>query len=122
MINIIGSGLAGLSAAISLSRKGITSNLISIQESQRAQSVMAEGGINAALDNKGEGDSVGKHIEDTLRGGCYIAGADAALDLCSHAPGIIKWLEKLGTVFTLNESRSTGAFRSVPSPHSACIP
>ena len=100
---IIGSGISGMTAAISLAERGIASVLLSPFVSERSQSVMAAGGINAALDNKGEGDSVGKHIEDTLRGGCYIAGADAALDLCSHAPGIIKWLEKLGTVFTLNE-------------------
>ena len=100
---IIGSGISGMTAAISLAERGIASVLLSPFVSERSQSVMAAGGINAALDNKGERDSVGKHIEDTLRGGCYIAGADAALDLCSHAPGIIKWLEKLGTVFTLNE-------------------
>ena len=100
---IIGSGISGMTAAISLAERGIASVLLSPFVSERSQSVMAAGGINAALDNKGEGDSVSKHIEDTLKGGCYIAGADAVQDLCGHAPGIIKWLKKLGTVFTLNE-------------------
>ena len=47
-INIIGAGLAGLSAALTLAEQGIKSNLISAQQSERAQSVMAEGGIKPA--------------------------------------------------------------------------
>ena len=50
-VNIIGAGLAGLSAAITLARAGVRSYLISSQPSERAQSVLAEGGINAALRN-----------------------------------------------------------------------
>ena len=67
-INIIGAGLAGLSAAITLAEKSIPSNLISIQASERAQSVMAEGGINAALNTMGENDSPAEHAarENTL--------------------------------------------------------
>ncbi|MBR3265256.1 MAG: FAD-binding protein [Erysipelotrichaceae bacterium] len=49
MINIVGSGLAGLSAAINLAYRNISCNLISVQESNRAQSVMAEGGINVRM-------------------------------------------------------------------------
>ena len=101
---IIGSGISGMTAAISLADRGIRSVLVSPFVSERSQSVMAAGGINAAIDNKGEHDSVEKHIEDTIKGGCMIAGQDAVSDLCTHAPEIIKWLEKLGTVFTRNES------------------
>ena len=57
MVNIIGAGLAGLSAAISLAKSGIACNLISNFPSERAQSVMAEGGINGALNTMGEEDS-----------------------------------------------------------------
>ena len=53
-INIIGAGLAGLSAALTLAENGIKPNLISVQQSERAQSVMAEGGINACLNTMGE--------------------------------------------------------------------
>ena len=101
---IIGSGISGMTTAIALAEKGIGSILISPFVSERSQSVMAAGGINAVLDNMGECDSVGKHIEDTLRGGCMIAGRDAVTGLCSRAPEIIRWLEKLGVVFTLNEN------------------
>ncbi len=100
---IVGSGISGMTAAISLAEKGIKSILISPFVSERSQSVMAAGGINAALDNMGEGDSVEKHIEDTLKGGSMIAGKDAVTALCESAPDIIRWLEKLGVVFTLNE-------------------
>ena len=56
-VNIVGSGLAGLSAAIHLAMAGISCNLISALPSERAQSVLAEGGINAALDTMGEHDT-----------------------------------------------------------------
>ena len=101
---VVGSGISGMTTAISLAEKGIGSILISPFVSERSQSVMAAGGINAALDNMGEGDSVEKHVEDTLKGGCMIAGREAVTGLCSRAPEIIGWLEKLGVVFTLNES------------------
>ena len=104
---IIGSGIAGLTAAISCAEKGIKVKLASPFQSERSQSVMAMGGINAALDNRGEGDSAESHMEDTLRSGCNIAGREAVKGLCNEAPNIIHWLEKLGTVFTTDESGRT---------------
>lgn len=62
-ILIIGSGLSGLSCAIQLAENGISSTLVSPYPSERAQSVMAAGGINAAI---GVDDSVNQHAEDTL--------------------------------------------------------
>ena len=101
---VVGSGISGMATAITLAEMGIRSILISPFVSERSQSVMAAGGINAVLNNMGECDSVEKHIEDTLRGGCMIAGRDAVTGLCTRAPGIIRWLEKIGVVFTLNEN------------------
>ena len=101
---IIGSGISGMTAAISCAERGIKAILISPFPSERSQSVMAAGGINAALDHLGEGDSVESHIEDTLAGGCHLAGEQAVRGLCTDAPEIIRWLESLGTVFTLNSS------------------
>lgn len=100
-ILIIGSGISGMTAAISCAQKGMHAIMVSPFMSERSQSVMAEGGINAALDNMGEGDSVEKHIEDTLKGGNMLAGEQAVRDLCEKAPEIIRWLENLGTVFSL---------------------
>lgn len=105
MINIIGSGLAGLSAAISLSKRGITSNLISVQEAQRAQSVMAEGGINAALNVMGEDDDFMNHYEDTMKGGAYLADPNAVYGLCKSAPEIVQWLLELGVPFEMKDGK-----------------
>ncbi|MDO4478310.1 MAG: FAD-dependent oxidoreductase [Lachnospiraceae bacterium] len=99
-ILIIGSGISGLTCAISLAEMGHRVTLASPFPSERAQSVMAAGGINAALDTKGEQDSVACHVADTLKGGCYIASPTAVQGLCAEAPAILRWLETLGTVFT----------------------
>lgn len=96
---VIGSGIAGLSAAISLAEKGIHVDLASPFPSERAQSVMAAGGINA-VDADNPEDSVALHVQDTLRGGRNIAGREAVTGLCEAAPSIIAQLERRGTVFT----------------------
>ena len=97
---IIGSGLAGLSCAIELAERGIHSTLVSPYPSERAQSVMAAGGINAAI---GKDDSAAQHAEDTLKSGGNIAGRAAVTGLCSAAPEIVRRLESLGVVFTRDE-------------------
>ena len=84
MLNIIGAGLAGLSAAITLAEKGITCNLVSNYPSERAQSVMAEGGINGALDTMGEGDNVENHFADTMKAGGDIADEAAVRGLTTE--------------------------------------
>ena len=105
MINIIGAGLSGLSAAIALAKKGLKCNLISIQESQRAQSVMAEGGINAALNTMGEDDDVSQHFADTMKGGAYLNEESAVKGLTSAAPDIVLWLKDLGVPFEYKDGR-----------------
>lgn len=102
---IIGSGISGLTCAIKCAEKGMHVILASPYPAERAQSVMAAGGINAALDTKGENDSVEAHIEDTMKGGCDIASRTAVEGLCRRAPQIIHWLEELGTVFTRDDKQ-----------------
>ena len=97
---IIGCGIAGLSCAVSCAEKNMEVTLVSPFPSERAQSVLAAGGINAVTEQHDPGDSVERHVEDTLKGGCDIAGKEAVRGLCESAPDIIKWLEKLGTVFS----------------------
>ncbi|MBQ6231564.1 MAG: FAD-binding protein [Eubacterium sp.] len=97
---VIGSGISGLTTAIECASRNIHVTMVSPFPSERAQSVLAAGGINAALDHKGEGDSIESHIEDTLKGGCFIAGREAVTGLCKTAPEILAWLEHLGTVFS----------------------
>ena len=66
---IIGSGAAGLSAALEFAKNGTKSILVSDMPSERAQSVMAEGGINAAVDT--QEDSPELHAEETMKAGRY---------------------------------------------------
>lgn len=97
---IVGSGISGLACAIETAKAGNTAVLVSPYPSERAQSVMAAGGINAVVQGPGTDDSVELHIRDTLDGGCRIAGEKAVAGLCSAAPDILTWLESLGVVFT----------------------
>ena len=103
---IIGSGIAGLSCAISCAEKDMEVTLVSPFPSERSQSVLAAGGINAITNSHEAGDCIESHIKDTLIGGCNIAGENAVRGLCESAPEIIAWLEKLGTVFTTESDGS----------------
>ena len=104
-IKIIGAGLAGLSAAIHLAKKGIPVTLVSFQPSERAQSVMAEGGINGAMDTMGENDSPAEHAADTMRAGCDLADPKAVENLTDHAPELLEWLLRLGTPLHRKDGR-----------------
>ena len=96
---IIGAGIAGLSAAIALAEQGQRSVLVSALPSERAQSVMAEGGINAALDTKGQGDSVEEHFRDTIRSGGGLSDPTAVRALTEGAPALVRSLAALGVAF-----------------------
>lgn len=98
---IIGAGLSGLSCAIELAENGISSIVVSPYPSERAQSVMAAGGINASL---GDDDSFEQHAMDTLKSGGNIAGEKAVAGLCSNARNIVNWLENTGVVFNRDEN------------------
>ena len=104
-INVIGAGLAGLSAAIALAEGGRPCRLISALPSERAQSVLAEGGINAALDIMGEGDTWQEHCADTLRGGVYLADPEAVAGLTRRAPELVRRLIALGVPFQMEGGR-----------------
>jgi succinate dehydrogenase / fumarate reductase flavoprotein subunit len=73
-------------------------------QSERAQSVMAEGGINACLNTMDEDDAVENHIEDTIRGGVNLADKIAVRGLCENAPKIVKNFYNLGVPFQTNEN------------------
>lgn len=100
---IIGSGCAGLSAALELAKNNIKVILISEMPSERSQSVMAEGGINAVLNTKN--DSPELHAEETLKAGRYIANPSAVKNMTSSASKIIENLFNAGMSFTLNSDK-----------------
>ncbi len=97
---IIGSGISGLTCAIETAKNGDKAILVSPYPSERSQSVLAAGGINAVLPNCDAEDSVALHIKETINSGCKIAGNKTVTALCEDAPKIIKWLESIGVVFT----------------------
>lgn len=100
---IIGSGISGLAAAIAAADMGDDVVLVSPYPSERAQSVMAAGGINAAINTAGEDDSCARHAMDTIKGGCYLENEDDVRRFCENAPENIRWLEQMGVVFNRNE-------------------
>ena len=91
---IIGSGISGMACAVRCAGHGIHVTLVSPFPSERSQSVMAAGGINAVLPGQEEGDSVASHIEDTLKGGCGLGGSRAVAGLCGHGGEILNYLER----------------------------
>ncbi len=99
IVNIIGAGLSGLSAAGTFAEGGWKVRLISVQPSERAQSNLAEGGINAALDVMGENDSTDEHFADTMKGGVDLADPEMVRGLVEAAPEIVRDMENLGVPF-----------------------
>jgi len=73
--------------------------LFSIVPVKRSRSVCAQGGINAAKNTKGEGDSTWKHFDDTIYGGDFLANQPPVKAMCDAAPGIIDLLDRMGVMF-----------------------
>ena len=98
-IIVIGGGLAGLSAVIKIAEMGGQVDLLSIVPVKRSHSVCAQGGINAAKNLKGEGDSTWKHFDDTIYGGDFLANQPPVKAMCEAAPAIIDLLDRMGVPF-----------------------
>jgi succinate dehydrogenase / fumarate reductase flavoprotein subunit len=98
-IIVVGGGLAGLSAAIKIAEMGGQVDLFSIVPVKRSHSVCAQGGINAAKNLKGEGDSTWQHFDDTIYGGDFLANQPPVKEMCDAAPGIIDLLDRMGVPF-----------------------
>lgn len=96
---IVGGGLAGLSAAMKLAEQGYYIKLISLTKVKRSHSVCAQGGINAAVNMKGEEDSPLIHAYDTIKGGDFLADQPPIVEMCLCAPKIIMMMDRLGCTF-----------------------
>src|SRR5690606_34613913 len=71
---VVGSGLAGASAAATMAELGYNVSCFCFQDSpRRAHSIAAQGGINAAKNYQNDGDSVGRLFHDTIKGGDFRA-------------------------------------------------
>jgi succinate dehydrogenase / fumarate reductase, flavoprotein subunit len=98
-IIVVGGGLAGLSSTIKIAERGLDVDLFSIVPVRRSHSVCAQGGINAAVNTKGEGDSPAIHFDDTIYGGDFLANQSIVKDMCEKGPGIIFMLDRMGVMF-----------------------
>lgn len=98
-IIVVGGGLAGLMATIRLAEAGYAVDLLSIVPCRRSHSVCAQGGINASVNTKGEGDSPQIHFEETILGGDFLANQPMVLEMCRNAPNFVYMLDRMGVQF-----------------------
>jgi succinate dehydrogenase / fumarate reductase, flavoprotein subunit len=96
---VIGAGGAGLRAAIEASAAGVSVGLVCKSLLGKAHTVMAEGGIAAALANVDERDNWKVHFADTMRGGQYVNQWRMAELHAKEAPHRVRELEAWGAVF-----------------------
>src|SRR3954469_10474528 len=99
-IAIVGGGLAGLAAAMKIAEAGHAVDLFSVVPVKRSHSVCAQGGINGAVNTKGEGDSTWEHFDDTVYGGDFLANQPPAKAMCERAPSIIYLFDRMGVPFS----------------------
>ena len=99
-IAIVGGGLAGLAAAMKIAEGGHAVDLFSVVPVKRSHSVCAQGGINGAVNTKGEGDSTWEHFDDTVYGGDFLANQPPAKLMCEMAPSIIYLFDRMGVPFS----------------------
>jgi succinate dehydrogenase / fumarate reductase flavoprotein subunit len=99
-IAVVGGGLAGLAAAMKIAEAGHEVDLLSVVPVKRSHSVCAQGGINGAVNTKGEGDSPWKHFDDTVYGGDFLANQPPVQKMCEMAPQIIYLFDRMGVPFS----------------------
>ena len=96
---VVGGGLAGLMTVIKLAEAGKHVDVFSFVPVKRSHSVCAQGGINGAVNTKGEGDHPDIHTRDTLRSGDFLLEQPPVKGMCYAAPQIIYLLDRMGVPF-----------------------
>jgi succinate dehydrogenase / fumarate reductase flavoprotein subunit len=96
---VVGGGLAGLMAAMKVAEAGHKVKLFSLVPVKRSHSVCAQGGINGAVNLRGEGDSPYLHFEDTITGGDFLNHQPPVMRMAERAPAIIYLLDRMGVPF-----------------------
>ncbi|AUX27079.1 succinate dehydrogenase flavoprotein subunit [Sorangium cellulosum] len=96
---VVGGGLAGLMTVIKLCEAKVPVDLLSLVPVKRSHSVCAQGGINASVNTKGEGDSPQVHLEETAYGGDFLANQPPVKGMAEAAPGIVHLLDRMGVPF-----------------------
>jgi succinate dehydrogenase / fumarate reductase flavoprotein subunit len=106
-ILVIGSGGAGLSAALTAKKEGASVLVVGKSYPTTSQTSMAQGGMNAALGNAGE-DHISSHIADTIKSAHGICDDSMVRKMCADAPETIAWLEELGVPFSRLDNGQNG--------------
>jgi succinate dehydrogenase / fumarate reductase, flavoprotein subunit len=106
---VIGAGLAGMRAAIAAHEQGATVALLTKVHPVRSHSNAAQGGINAALTDRG--DQWEDHAFETIKGSDYLSDQDAVEILAREAGRDIITLEHMGVIFNRNEEGRLGTRR-----------
>lgn len=96
---VVGGGLAGLMSTMKLAEAGHKVKLFSLVPVKRSHSVCAQGGINGAVNLRGEGDSPYLHFEDTITGGDFLNHQPPVMRMAERAPAIIYLLDRMGVPF-----------------------
>lgn len=96
---VIGGGLAGLMTTLKLAEAGVKVQLFSIVPVKRSHSVCAQGGINGAVNLRGEGDSPYLHFEDTITGGDFLNHQPPVMRMAERAPAMIFLMDRMGVPF-----------------------
>lgn len=96
---VVGGGLAGCTTAIKVAEMGARVDLFSLVPLKRSHSVCAQGGINAAVNTKGEGDSPEIHFDDSIYGGDFLANQPPVKEMCDAGPAIVYLLDRMGVMF-----------------------
>lgn len=96
---VVGGGLAGLACAMKLAEKDCHVKLVSVTKVRRSHSVCAQGGINIAVNLKGESDSPIIHAYDTIKGGDFLANQPPILEMCLAGPAILRMMDRIGCPF-----------------------
>lgn len=102
---IVGGGGGGCAAALSAAKQGAQVVLATKLRLGDSNTVMAEGGIQAAI---GEDDSPQLHFEDTLRAGHFCGEPELVAQMVMDGPDVIRWLIRLGMMFDQEEDRPLG--------------
>src|SRR3954447_19639376 len=97
---VVGGGLAGLMTVIKLCEAKVPVDLISLVPVKRSHSVCAQGGINASVNTKGEGDSPQVHLEETAYGGGFLGNQPPIKGMADAGPRIVYILGPMGVPFT----------------------
>ena len=104
---IIGSGGAGLSAALAAKEAGASVLVAGKMYPTNSQTSMAQGGMNAALGNVEE-DHIALHIQDTVKSAHGLCDEDMVRQMCGDAPRTVEWLESIGVPFSRLNSDTQG--------------